>query len=77
MKTSKSLINESVFTIPEELNDSKNIDQFSSNKNKPVVVVQGLGFVGSVMSLVCATLKNEYVIERSHYRRILLEDLLN
>ncbi len=64
MKTSKSLINESVFTIPEELNDSKNIDQFlSSNKNKPVVVVQGLGFVGSVMSLVCAnSLKNEYAV---------------
>ena len=31
------------------------IDQFLEyNTNKPVVVVQGLGFVGAVMSLVCS-----------------------
>ena len=31
------------------------IDKFLEyNKNKPVIVVQGLGFVGAVMSLVCA-----------------------
>ena len=41
--------------IPKELNDKKEIDLFlSNNKNKKVVVVQGLGFVGAVMSLVCA-----------------------
>ena len=31
------------------------IDDFCEyNKEKPVIVVQGLGFVGAVMSLVCA-----------------------
>ena len=31
------------------------IDEFIKyNQNKPVVVVQGLGFVGAVMSLVCS-----------------------
>ena len=29
------------------------------NKNKKVVAVQGLGFVGSVMSMVCANAINE------------------
>lgn len=64
MKLSKSLIDDSVYKIPENLDDSKNIDKFlSSNKDKPVVVVQGLGFVGSVMSLVCAnSIKNEYSV---------------
>ena len=33
------------------------------NKNKPVIVVQGLGFVGAVMSLVCAnSLSSEYAV---------------
>ena len=41
--------------IPKELNDKKKIDSFlSSHQGKKVVVVQGLGFVGAVMSLVCA-----------------------
>ena len=40
--------------------DKPNIDNFlKHNKNKKVVVVQGLGFVGSVMSLVCANAINE------------------
>ncbi len=29
-----------------------------NNKNKEVIVIQGLGFVGSVMSLVCANAIN-------------------
>jgi len=46
--------------IPVNLNDINNIDLFlSENKNKPVVVVQGLGFVGAVMSIVCANALNE------------------
>ena len=45
--------------IPSE-GDRNNIDKFLSNhKGKKVVVVQGLGFVGSVMSLVCANAINE------------------
>ena len=42
------------------MSDKLNIDNFlKNNKNKKVVVVQGLGFVGSVMSLVCANAINE------------------
>ena len=34
-----------------------------SNQNKPVILVQGLGFVGSVMSLVCAnSLIRDYAV---------------
>ena len=44
--------------------DKKNIDDFiNNNLEKKVVVVQGLGFVGAVMSLVCANSKSEdYVV---------------
>lgn len=44
-------------TISEE---QKNIDAFiSKHPGKKVVVIQGLGFVGAVMSLVCANALNE------------------
>jgi nucleotide sugar dehydrogenase len=45
-------------------NDQKAIDQFlAQNKNKAIVVVQGLGFVGAVMSLICANaLTKEYAV---------------
>lgn len=44
--------------------DKKNIDDFiNNNLEKKVVVVQGLGFVGAVMSLVCANaLTEEYAV---------------
>jgi UDP-N-acetyl-D-glucosamine dehydrogenase len=49
-----------VVKLPQSFDDSKNIDSFlSANKNKPVVAVQGLGFVGAVMSIVCANALNE------------------
>tara|TARA_Y100000590_G_scaffold461493_1_gene623195 strand:- start:6736 stop:8166 length:1431 start_codon:yes stop_codon:yes gene_type:complete len=36
---------------------------FSLNKDKDIVVIQGLGFVGSVMSLVCAnSIKSDYAV---------------
>ena len=48
------------YSLPTLLDDSPNIDDFlHNNKNKPVVVVQGLGFVGAVMSLVCANSQKE------------------
>lgn len=52
------------YTIPENLDDSLGIDNFiNQHKEKPVVVVQGLGFVGAVMSLVCANaLTKEYAV---------------
>ncbi len=63
-KVSISKISGKSYTIPEKLNDESSINNFLSNhKNKKVVVVQGLGFVGAVMSLVCAnSKKNEYAV---------------
>ena len=41
----------------------KNIDNFLKlNKNKKIIVVQGLGFVGAVMSLVCANSESDYAV---------------
>ncbi len=43
------------FRLPGTLDDRDRIDRFlDDNAGRPVVVVQGLGFVGAVMSLVCA-----------------------
>tara|TARA_A100001015_G_C14982713_1_gene710175 strand:- start:50 stop:1549 length:1500 start_codon:yes stop_codon:yes gene_type:complete len=43
------------YLIPTHLDDKNKINSFiSSHSDKKVVVVQGLGFVGAVMSLVCA-----------------------
>ena len=43
------------YTVPASLDDSVKINEFLQiNNGKKVVVVQGLGFVGAVMSLVCA-----------------------
>ena len=54
-KQSKNDINGTVYNIPEILDDQKRIDNFLNlHKDKKVIVVQGLGFVGAVMSLVCA-----------------------
>lgn len=48
-----------IIAIPNPLDDRENIDKFlKNNAGKKVVVVQGLGFVGAVMSLVCANALN-------------------
>ena len=62
--TSINLISQESYTIPDDLNDQLGINRFlSANQNKPVIVVQGLGFVGAVMSLVCANaLQEEYAV---------------
>lgn len=46
------------------MNKTDDINNFiNRNKNKKVIVVQGLGFVGSVMSLVCAnSISEEYIV---------------
>ena len=56
-------INKKKYPIPSG-NDRKSIDQFLvRNKGKEIVVVQGLGFVGAVMSLICANaLTKEYAV---------------
>ena len=52
------------YEIPSVLDDKQAIDAFlAKNKGKKVVVVQGLGFVGAVMSLVVANaLTEEYAV---------------
>ena len=59
-----SPLNQSSYGIPMGSSDRNGIDDFlSRNPNKPVVVVQGLGFVGGVMSLVCANaISREYAV---------------
>jgi UDP-N-acetyl-D-glucosamine dehydrogenase len=64
MVFSKNIMTQEVYEIPNDLDDSIAIDDFlSMNTGKKVVVVQGLGFVGAVMSLVCANaLTEEYAV---------------
>ena len=47
-------LNGKTYIIPDVIDDTISIDEFVSKNNKPVIAVQGLGFVGAVMSLVCA-----------------------
>ena len=48
------------YEIPSDRDDRQAIDAFiQANRGKPVVAVQGLGFVGAVMSLVCANALGE------------------
>jgi len=47
-------LNGKTYIIPDVIDDAINIDKFVAKNNKQVIAVQGLGFVGSVMSLVCA-----------------------
>ena len=63
-KLSKSQINSKIYEIPFTADDSHNIDSFLENNNgKKVIVVQGLGFVGAVMAIVCANaLTEEYAV---------------
>jgi UDP-N-acetyl-D-glucosamine dehydrogenase len=59
-KKSVNILNNKEYSIPLVLDDQQGINNFLElNENKKVVVVQGLGFVGSVMSLVCANALNE------------------
>ncbi len=53
-----------VYKILPAIGDQEKIDCYlSSHSGKPVVVVQGLGFVGAVMALVCANaLTEEYAV---------------
>ena len=64
MTISINRLNQEEHIIPSILDDSKNITGFlGKNAGKKVVVVQGLGFVGAVMSLVCANaITEEYAV---------------
>ena len=61
---SRSPITNKDYPIPATINDQAGIDQFLSiHPGKKVVVVQGMGFVGSVMGLVVANaLTEEYAV---------------
>lgn len=49
--------------IPKILDDVDNIENFiNNNSDKELIVVQGLGFVGAVMSIVCANSKSSYAV---------------
>ena len=52
------------YNLPENDKDQTSINRFLKiNKNKNIIAVQGLGFVGAVMSIVCANSnKNEYAV---------------
>ncbi|MDC1319509.1 nucleotide sugar dehydrogenase [Litorivicinus sp.] len=64
MTLSVSPITGRTYSIPDNLDDRISIDRFiAENSDKKIVVVQGLGFVGAVMSLVCANaLTEEYAV---------------
>src|ERR1044071_3160640 len=61
---SRSPITNKEYALPSDQDDRRGIEEFlSSNKGKKVIVVQGLGFVGSVMGLVVANaLTEEYAV---------------
>lgn len=64
MTTSTNPITQKTHKLPIDLDDSGKINEFlQKNNGKKLVVVQGLGFVGAVMSLVCANaLTEEYAV---------------
>ncbi len=63
-KVSKSPITNKEYPLPSVMDDRKGIDEFLAlHPGKKVVVVQGMGFVGSVMGLVVANaLTEEYAV---------------
>lgn len=63
-KTSRSPITNKEYSLPLTMDDKEAIDQFIAlHPGKKIVVVQGLGFVGSVMGLVVANaLTEEYAV---------------
>ena len=64
MAISVNSLTQEIHEIPNDLDDSAVIKDFlSRHSGKKVVVVQGLGFVGAVMSLVCANaIGEEYAV---------------
>ena len=64
MVKSINQITQQEYVIPADTDDSEAIKRFlATHVGKKVVVVQGLGFVGAVMSLVCANaLTEEYAV---------------
>ena len=60
MTASRNPLTGVTYTLPDVEDDRQSIERFlANNKGKQIVVVQGLGFVGAVMSLVCANALTE------------------
>jgi len=64
MKLSTNPTTNKQYIVPDELDDSDGINRFlESNRSRKIIVVQGLGFVGAVMCLVCANAPgNNYAV---------------
>ncbi|MDC3267179.1 nucleotide sugar dehydrogenase [Gammaproteobacteria bacterium] len=64
MSVSVNSLTQETYQIPVILDDVISIENFLlRNEGKKVVVVQGLGFVGAVMSLICANaISEEYAV---------------
>jgi len=64
MRYSTNINTSERYEIPSDLDDSVRIRDFlHKNRGKRVIVVQGLGFVGAVMALVCANaFTEEYAV---------------
>ena len=60
MAISINALSKEAYQIPDTTDDINSIKEFlSKHKGKKVIVVQGLGFVGAVMSIVCANAVGE------------------
>lgn len=64
MNYSVNPLTQEKYSIPKVLDDLSNVESFlEEHKGKKVIVVQGLGFVGAVMSLICAnSISDEYAV---------------
>ena len=64
MPVSVNSLTQETYQIPNILDDVASIENFLlRHEGKKVIVVQGLGFVGAVMSLVCANaISEEYAV---------------
>lgn len=64
MPFSTNILTQQTYEIPDIVDDRDTIIEFlDRNSDKKVVVVQGLGFVGAVMSIICANaLTEEYAV---------------
>jgi UDP-N-acetyl-D-glucosamine dehydrogenase len=64
LAASVNILTQEICEIPDNLDDSIRIKNYLlNNHGKKVIVVQGLGFVGAVMSIVCANaITEEYAV---------------
>jgi len=78
-----SPITQKQYIIPSEPAEAETLNSFlNKNSGKEIVVVQGLGFVGAVMSLICANaIAKEYIVlgvdlptEESYWRIASIND---